>query len=995
MGKRLAIKNAVRRAGLSICAALLLLPLIPLPTVAAAAPGSLYSYSLDGSSATVTNNAASNSGVDITLAGDWSQTAFGTKFEGDLTSKQSVGYALPTSGNTIDVDATKAFGGSILFKYQAPNGTGCFSDSPNISQIGKWGTNVTQFKFQLSNCGKSQTSVFPQCRVAGSSGANNPVSSSQSLIDGQTYLLQCIKSPDPASGNATLDMHLTQIDPNGNNHVTYSNNFSINPTGALVSTQYLSVANQYTLKSQSNNTDQFNGEVAKLAYCEGTTTAEAKACLDTEVPAPAPPPAEPEEPFADEIHFAYGDTDDEIVFNWRGTIDTIYYGTTPAYGQQVAAAPSPITPWDIQGPFWEAHVTGLATDTTYHYKIGENGEDRTFKTKPTGDFTWVDIGDTKSSYCAPWMPAQHALIAAQNPHFVTHGGDIGLLNECGIPSTHSYYTDQEAWSHSAAFQPAWGNHEYGNPTPHAPAGTPRDSLANYKGRSWITNAQTVPVDTPTRTSNPGCGEESGSTVNLCQGRDWGYFTAGRVLFISYPENWTNGWTDWETKAGNIMAQAQADEDIDFIITYGHRPPYTSSGEGPNLSIRSTIEALAALYSPTATNPNGKYILNVAHHAHSQEAFSEIGGLTHIVDAAGGQGFTSFTNIDPNSVFRSMHFGILKADYDASQRKLTVNLVCGAEYTTVKDPCNYGDTIYTTTFERDTTPPPAAPAVINTTLSNGVTQAAVNDSLTYTVTAENTAGTGAQDATNTSASLTLPANVAITDADGGTVNGNTVSWNIGNLVAGTPAAYQVTATLVSGNANDQYTATATVTGAACAEPSSLCAATDTDTIYDPNAPNLIQWVTNLSVETDLTGWAGAYGGNSLVDISRDTNLGRTGNASVKITGLPGASNKKSGLNASPRWILNATAGTTYTGKAWVKVPATGQGDIALLLREWSGGTLVSENDLIITPTSTDWFELEVPLTAQQNGTSIAFAVYGRDVDAGDYFHIDDFSLTSAQ
>ncbi|HET8670215.1 MAG TPA: fibronectin type III domain-containing protein [Candidatus Saccharimonadales bacterium] len=842
----------------------------------AATPGSLYSYSLDGASATIPNAAASNTNVAMALQGSWAQTSFGVQFEGNLTNKQSVGYAKPASGSTLTIPASQAIGASVLLKYKAPVGANCFSDSPNISQIGKFLANTTQFKLQLSNCGKSSTNVYPQCRVAGASTPTSvlPVMGSTPLVNGETYIIQCVKSPDPVSGNATVQLKTTHIDM-VNGHTTTTNNFSVAKTGNMNSTQYLSVGNKYPTAPQTNNTDQFNGEVSKLAYCTGADIAAAQTCLETEVPAPVVTPPDPVPNLADEIHFAYGDTDNSVVFNWRGTENTIYYGLTSTYGQQVTANPSPITPWDIQGPFWEAHLEGLATDTTYHYKIGETGTDKTFRTKPTGDFTWVDIGDTKSSYCAPWMPAQHALIAAQNPHFVTHGGDIGLLNECGIPSTHSYYTDQEAWSHSAAFQPAWGNHEYGNPTPDAPPGTPRDSLANYKGRSWITNAQTVPVDTPTRISNPGCGEESGSTVNLCLGRDWGYFTAGRVLFISYPENWTSGWTDWQTKAGNIMAVGQANSNIDFIVTYGHRPPYTSSGEGPNLTIRSTVEALAATYSPTASNPNGKYILNVAHHAHSQEAFNKISGLTHIVDAAGGQGFTSFTSIDPNSVFRSMHFGILKGNYNATDRTLTVSLVCGAEYTTVKDPCNYGDTICTTTFQRS-------------------------------------------------------------------------------------------------------------------EP-----APDPDPNPDPDPtppPTTTEWVTNTGVETDMTGWTGKYGASSTVSVVRDATVARTGTASVKITGLSGASNLKSGINASPRWVTSTVAGKTYTGSVWVKTHTSGHPVVALL-REWNGSTLVSENRATVTSTSTDWFKLEVPLTALQTGTSIAFAIYGNDVDAGEYIYLDDFSLTS--
>ena len=128
-----------------------------------------------------------------------------------------------------------------------------------------------------------------------------------------------------------------------------------------------------------------------------------------------------------------------------------------------------------------------------------------------------------------------------DPAFVTHGGDISYANGCGRGAVHQYYVDQQVWSAGAAFEPVWGNHEYGEPnsdegmTP--PPGTPRDSLLNYKGRSFITNGQAVPSDTASQIANPGCGWETRATMNTCQGNDWGWFQVGHVLFISYPEPW--------------------------------------------------------------------------------------------------------------------------------------------------------------------------------------------------------------------------------------------------------------------------------------------------------------------------------------------------------------------------------------------------------------------------------------------------------------------------
>jgi len=991
------VSKIIRSGWFSLCAAVLTLTVLPLTSlVHAQALGSLYSYNLTGSSSVIANTAAENAGVNMNLTGNWSQTPFGVRFEGDLVSKRSVGYAKPASGSTINVPGTQAVGAAVLFRYQSPVSASCFSDSDNITQIGKFGAGLSQIKLQFSNCGVSSTKVYVQCRMAGSNSTTNdgPVTGTLPLVDGETYLATCVKAPDPASGSAIIELKTVRIDTvNGNQ--TVSNAFAITRTGTISSTDYLSVANKYPFGAQSANTDQFNGEVSRVAYCKGADIVAAKACLATEVPEPAGPA----EPNPNEVHYAYGNTPDSVVFNWRGSEDTIYYGLTTDYDQQATAGLSPITPVDTTGPFREVALTGLQPNTSYHYKVGQNGTDATFKTIPTDDFSWVDIGDSKGSYCAPWMWDMHQLIAAQQPNFVTHGGDIAILNECGTPATHAYYTDQEVWSRSAAFQPAWGNHEYGAATANAPFGTPRDSLANYKGRSFITNAQTVPADITTKTSAPGCGQEIGSSINTCMGRDWGWFRAGNVLFISYPEQWGNALSDWQTKADALMANAQADNTVDFIVTYGHRPPYTSSSEGPDLNIRSTLNFLANKYSPRTDNPNGKYVINYGHHAHDEEVIGPVNGLTHIINAAGGQGFTNFTNVDPNSVFRMQHFAVVKTNYSASQHSLDVHILCGAEYTTIKYNCSYGQEVYSLGFQRADVPPvdPPAPdpSMLTTTLTDGATTVQLNDQLTYTTTVTNGPATAAT-ATGLSLDLTLPNNVSVVQANGGTVTGNVVSWNIGDLAAAQQVSRQVTVAVQSGTDGEQLTATAVVstTDTACQNSGSNCSAGDTTTIsIPPTPPTLLELIGNQSVESNMTGWGGTYGTSPYVTVTRDTTTGHTGTASLKVTALTGASNLSSGFNDNPRWVTNTTAGKVYNQSVWVKAGFAGQ-KINLRLREWQGSTLVTDALVTYTTTSTNWEQITQQFTAAATGNQLSFAVYGNKMNAGQYFYADDMSLTTA-
>ncbi len=395
-----------------------------------------------------------------------------------------------------------------------------------------------------------------------------------------------------------------------------------------------------------------------------------------------------------EIKYAYGDAAGSVVVAWRGAESKIEWGKTTAYGSSATAGVSAITPVDSPGPYREVLLTGLAADTDYHYRIG-GGADHVLRSAPAGDFRWVDVGDTASSVCKTWMTQTHQLIGQLKPRFVTHGGDISEANYCGTRALHSYYTDQEAWSRSAAFQPSWGNHEYGHPASYAPAGTPRDSLDNYKGRGRVTNPQTLPGDTATTVKAPGCGK----TVNTCRGEDWGWFRAGGVLFVSYPEIWSGALDAWRKAVDPLMAAAATDPAVDFVITYGHRPAYSSlSSNGWDPTVRAAISALAKKYAAA----NGKkYVINFAHHVHGLEVFKPIDGLTHITNATGGQGLAKVPGPVSGSVYQFKHLGVMAGDYEQAASKLTLRWVCGPKLpnSSSQNPCTYGATVWTTSFTR--------------------------------------------------------------------------------------------------------------------------------------------------------------------------------------------------------------------------------------------------------------------------------------------------------
>lgn len=274
------MSSVVRRSRRSLLlgAALsaLVVPGVAAPAAAASAT-SLYSYDLTRAGGTVANGAASNSGVPLRLEGNWWSNSAGVHFNGDTTSKRSVGHARPGDRPTIDVAGSAAVGAAVVFTWNPA--TSCPRDSRNVLQIGRFASGVSQVKLQLGKCRNG--AVKPQCRVAGAatpSGAS-PVTGSGTVVPGRQYRLECVKAPD-RSGGATLTIRLTDL-ASGSTKVKEA---TIPRTGRIRSTNHLSVANKYPMPSYSRNTDQFVGTVRRVAICTGDSASAVRSCLSTAAP---------------------------------------------------------------------------------------------------------------------------------------------------------------------------------------------------------------------------------------------------------------------------------------------------------------------------------------------------------------------------------------------------------------------------------------------------------------------------------------------------------------------------------------------------------------------------------------------------------------------------------------------------------------------------------------------------------------------------------------
>jgi len=312
---------------------------------------------------------------------------------------------------------------------------------------------------------------------------------------------------------------------------------------------------------------------------------------------------------ADEIHYTItGQT--SVTFDWRSSSseNMIRYGLTSGnYTATFTAMPPNPLPFSSSGPFWEARLTGLQEGSTYYYKIG-NEPEATFRTPPplgASGFTVSLESDIGAATIYPNMSVVQALIASTNPNFVLVTGDLTYGDEDGQFVVDQHFNDVMVWSRTIPYMPAWGNHEWINSG---------DDLRNYKGRFDLVNPK----------NSPGV-----ASINCCS-EDWYWFDYGNTRFIAYPEPTSGAWADWNTKVASIMDAAQSDSRLKFIVTFGHRPAYSSGSHSGEAALKTILDALGDRYT--------KYILNINSHSHNYERSFPQHRVTHLTVGTGGSLF---------------------------------------------------------------------------------------------------------------------------------------------------------------------------------------------------------------------------------------------------------------------------------------------------------------------------------------------------------------------
>ena len=379
---------------------------------------------------------------------------------------------------------------------------------------------------------------------------------------------------------------------------------------------------------------------------------------------------------ADQVHWTImGQT--SVAFSWRGSAseNTIRFGTSSgSTGTTVTAqTPSPL-PTSSAGPFWEAVITGLQENTLYYYRVGNNAE-RTFRTPPARGSAgfWIgEMADVGSSLGYSTVVPTANMIAQDNPNipgddrprFLLVPGDLTYGDDKGVAHCDQHFNDMMAWSQDAAYMVAWGNHEW-----DGSAGG--DDLNNYEGRFVFPNTQTSPGAT--------------SAVGNGPGDDWYWFDYGNTRFIAYPEPYSGAWSDWRTKTDVIMASAQNDPAITFIITYGHRPPWSSGADhGGESSLAGYMAALKVKYS--------KYVMNMAGHSHHYERTipAQTDGIVHIVGPGGGSSLGGLSSAPAWAAFRLDHLQHVRLHIQSG--RIDGYVVCGPAGAGNSENCTQGSVV---------------------------------------------------------------------------------------------------------------------------------------------------------------------------------------------------------------------------------------------------------------------------------------------------------------
>ncbi len=152
--------------------------------------------------------------------------------------------------------------------------------------------------------------------------------------------------------------------------------------------------------------------------------------------------------------------------------------------------------------------------------------------------------------------------------------------------------------------------------------------------------------------------------------------------------------------GSVMAAAQADPTINFVVTFGHRPAYSTGNPGGVAALATILDGLGDNYS--------KYVLDLNGHAHVYERYAPIHNVVHLTAGTGGSVESTWPTTDSRTAFRAHHLAHLRVDVTATS--LHLEAVCGPTDHDDDVVCASGAVLDSLTINKPNVPVNAAPVV---------------------------------------------------------------------------------------------------------------------------------------------------------------------------------------------------------------------------------------------------------------------------------------------
>jgi len=148
-----------------------------------------------------------------------------------------------------------------------------------------------------------------------------------------------------------------------------------------------------------------------------------------------------------------------------------------------------------------------------------------------------------------------------------------------------------------------------------------------------------------------------------------------------------------------MDAAQNDMSIQYIVTYGHRPAYSTGFHTGSTNLASILDGLGATFT--------KYVLNINGHSHNYERFQPISGVTHLTVGSPSSLETPFCCTDPRTAFRAMHLAHLRVDVSTTGMRLQA--ICDDPTSRDDTTCAAGSVL--DEYSIGTPPPPPPPTIV--------------------------------------------------------------------------------------------------------------------------------------------------------------------------------------------------------------------------------------------------------------------------------------------